>query len=130
MENFSRVYSSSCICVCKREKMLSIIKRKTKSVTILLSQPLQTRVVVLANELEWMIRGWETLYKPLFSTSFRSSVSAEGHVNSKEKTKQDLVSQERITLSKFIMIETVLCLIMDTRQWASTFTALDKILAT
>ena len=110
--------------------MLSIIKRKTKSVTILLSQPLQTRVVVLANELEWMIRGWETLYKPLFSTSFRSSVSAEGHVNSKEKTKQDLVSQERITLSKFIMIETVLCLIMDTRQWASTFTALDKILAT
>ena len=57
-------------------------------------------------------------------------MSTEGHVNSKEKTKQDLVSQERITLYKFIMIETVLCLIMDTGQWASTFTALDEILAT
>ena len=72
----------------------------------------------------------ETLYKPLFSTSFRSSVSTEGPVKSKEKTKQDLVSQERITFCKFIMIGTVLCLIMDTGQWASKFTALDEILAT
>ena len=34
-------------------------------------------------------KGVETLYKPLFSTSFRSSVSTEGPVKSKEKTKQD-----------------------------------------
>ena len=46
------------------------------------------------------------------------------------KMKPDLVSQERITFCKIIMIEKVLCLIMDTGQWASTFTALDEILAT